>query len=193
MLATMPQPDIPPGQPATLDSSPPNSRTPSSRTLSRDDFAAPIGDRYFEDYLPDAVYEYGYLTVTEPEILEFARRFDPQPIHVDPGLAAAGPFGGLIASGWHTASMMMRLFADHYLSRVASLASPGIDELRWPAPVRPGDQLRLRTTIVEARPSRSKPDRGLVRTRGELLNSGDQIVLDLVAMNLLLRRHPQLP
>ncbi len=188
MLATMPQPDIPLGQPATVDSSP-----QSSRTLSRDDFPAPIGDRYFEDYLPDAVYEYGYLTVTEPEILEFARRFDPQPIHIDPGFAAAGPFGGLIASGWHTASMMMRLFADHYLSRVASLASPGIDELRWPAPVRPGDQLRLRTTIMEARPSRSKPDRGLVRTRGELLNSGDQIVLDLVAMNLLLRRHPQLP
>ena len=131
-----------------------------------------------------------YLTVTEAEILEFARRFDPQPIHIDPEFAAAGPFGGLIASGWHTASMMMRLFADHYLSRVASLASPGIDELRWPAPVRPGDQLRLRTTIMEARLSRSKPDRGLVRTQGELLNSGDRTVLSLVAMNLLGRREP---
>ena len=165
-------------------------RPAPTRTLSTSDFLVPREDRYFEDYLPAAVYEYGYLTVTEAEILEFARRFDPQPIHIDPEFAAAGPFGGLIASGWHTASMMMRLFADHYLSRVASLASPGIDELRWPAPVRPGDQLRLRTTIMEARLSRSKPDRGLVRTRGELLNSGDRTVLSLVAMNLLGRREP---
>jgi acyl dehydratase len=175
MLASMSQPDL---------------RPAPTRTLSPSDFPVPREDRYFEDYVPGAVYEYGYLTVTEAEILEFARRFDPQPIHIDPGFAAAGPFGGLIASGWHTASMMMRLLADHYLSRVASLASPGIDELRWPAPVRPGDRLRLRTTIVEARPSRSKSDRGLVRTRGELINSGDQTVLSLVAMNLLGRRDP---
>ena len=181
----MPQPDVPAENSAT-----PDSTTLDSKTLSSDDFRVPIGDRYFEDYLPAAVYEYGYLTVTEAEILEFARRFDPQPIHIDPGFATTGPFGGLIASGWHTASMMMRLFACHYLSRVASLASPGIDELRWPAPVRPGDQLRLRTTIVEARPSRSKADRGLVRTRAELINQDDRIVLNLVAMNLLARRDP---
>jgi acyl dehydratase len=192
MLATMPQPDVPAETTTTPNSGTPNSKTPGSQTLSSDDFRVPIDDRYFEDYRPAAVYEYGYLTITEAEILEFARRFDPQPIHTDPGFAAAGPFGGLIASGWHTASMMMRLFADHYLSRVASLASPGIDELRWPAPVRPGDQLRLRTTIVEASPSRSKADRGLVRTRGELINQDDRIVLDLVAMNLLARRDPQL-
>ena len=175
MLAIMSQPDTP--------------STPT-RTLSSSDFRVPREDRYFEDYLPGAIYEYGYLTVTEAEILDFARRFDPQPIHIDPGFAEAGPFGGLIASGWHTASMMMRLFADHYLSRVASLASPGIDELRWPAPVRPGDQLRLRTTIVEARPSRSKAGRGLVRTKGELINQHDRTVLDLVAMNLLSLREP---
>jgi acyl dehydratase len=175
MLAFMSQPDV---------------RPVLTRTLSTSDFTVPREDRYFEDYLPGAVYEYGYLTVSEAEILEFARQFDPQPIHIDHGFAATGPFGGVIASGWHTASLMMRLFVDHYLSRVASLASPGIDELRWPAPVRPGDQLRLRTTIVEARPSRSKPDRGLVRTRAELVNSGDRIVLDLVAMNLLGRREP---
>jgi acyl dehydratase len=180
MLAIMSQPDVHPA-PTT--------------TLSTSDFTVPREDRYFEDYSPGAVYEYGYLTVSEAEILEFARRFDPQPMHTDPGYAAAGPFGGVIASGWHTSSLMMRLFADHYLSRVASLASPGIDELRWPAPVRPGDRLRLRTTILEARVSRSKPDRGLVRTRGELLNSGDRTVLSLVAMNLLGRREPggQLP
>jgi acyl dehydratase len=157
----------------------------STRTLSDSDFTAPIEDRYFEDYTPGAVYEYGSITVSEAEILDFARAFDPQRIHADPAAAAQGPFGGLIASGWHTTSVMMRLFADHYLSRVASLASPGIDEIRWPAPVRPGDTLRLRVTVAEARRSRSKPDRGLVRTHAELINQDGVTVLTLTAMNLL--------
>ena len=121
----------------------------STRTLSEADFAVPLEDRYFEDYVAGAVYEYGYATVTEAEIIEFAQRFDPQPMHVDPVYAATGPFGGLIASGWHTAGIFMRLYADHYLSRVASLASPGIDEIRWPSPLRPGDTLRIRTTDDE--------------------------------------------
>ncbi|MGA8458695.1 MAG: MaoC family dehydratase [Streptosporangiaceae bacterium] len=163
---------------------------PSTRTLSADDFAVPIDDRYFEDYVQGAVYEYGYITVTEAEILDFARAFDPQPIHVDPEFAAAGPFHGLIASGWHTAGILMRMFADHCLSKVASLASPGIDELRWPAPVRPGDSLRLRCTFVETRRSRSKPDRGLVRTSAELINQNNEIVLTLTAMNLIRTRNP---
>ena len=153
-----------------------------------DDFAAPIDDRYFEDYQSGAVYEYGYITVSEAEILDFARSFDPQPIHVDPGFAAGGPFHGLIASGWHTGSIMMRLFTDHYLSRVASLASPGIDELRWPAPLRPGDSVKLRVTTVETRRSRSKPDRGLVRSHVELITQNDETVLTLTAMNLLRAR-----
>jgi acyl dehydratase len=163
---------------------------PATKTLGEHDFAAPIDDRYLEDYVAGAVYEYGYVTVTEAEILDFAATFDPQPIHTDLGFAAAGPFGGLIASGWHTAGIMMRMFVDHWLSHVASLASPGIDELRWPAPVRPGDSLRLRATIVEARRSRSKPDRGLVRTKAELINQNDQVVLQLTAMNILYARHP---
>ncbi len=157
-------------------------------TLSDDDFATPIDRRYFEDYHPGAVYEYGYSAVSEDELLDFARRFDPQPMHVDPEFAKAGPFGSLIASGWHTAALMMRMLADHYLSRVAGLASPGVDELRWPAPVRAGDRLRLRTTVVEARASRSKPDRGVIRTRAELLNQDDAVVLSLVATNMVLRR-----
>ncbi|QXJ22151.1 MaoC family dehydratase [Actinomadura graeca] len=152
------------------------------------DFAAPIDDRYFEDYVTDTTYEYGHIRVDEKDILEFARRFDPQPIHIDSAYAEKGPFQGIIASGWHTGSIMMRLFADHVLSRVASMASPGVDELRWPAPVRPGDELRLRVTIVEARPSRSKPDRGLVRTRAELLNQDDKVVLDTLPMSILRRR-----
>jgi acyl dehydratase len=165
-------------------------REAATRTLSEADFAVGVADRYFEDYAVGAVYEYGYVSVSEAEIVAFAEQFDPQPIHVDARFAASGPFGGVIASGWHTASIAMRLVVAHYLSRVASLASPGIDELRWPAPVRPGDSLRLRATIVEARRSRSKPDRGLVRTRAELLNQHDQTVLSLVAMNLLRLRNP---
>jgi acyl dehydratase len=164
-------------------------RLPGTPTASLGaDFAAPAARRYYEDYLPGAVYEYGYATVTEAEILDFAGRFDPQPMHTDPAAAAAGPFGGLIASGWHTAGVLMRLYADHYLSRVASLASPGVDELRWPTPLRPGDRVRLRATVLAARPSRSKPDRGIVRTRAELINQREQAVLHLIAINLLLRR-----
>jgi acyl dehydratase len=162
----------------------------STRTLSSADFAAPIDDRYFEDYTPGAVYEYGYLTVTEEEIVAFAEQFDPQRIHIDRAYAEAGPFGGLIASGWHSAGLLMRLFADHYLSRVASLASPGVDELRWAVPLRPGDTVRLRTTITEARPSRSKPDRGLVYTMAELLNQDDHCPVSGRPMNILRRRTP---
>jgi acyl dehydratase len=163
-----------------------------TRTLGEADFAAPIGDRYFEDYQAGAIYEYGYGYVDEDELLAFARRFDPQPIHTDGEFAAGGPFGGLIASGWHTGGIFMRLFADHYLSRVASLASPGIDELRWPAPVRPGDTLRLRATTTATRRSQSKPDRGLVFTHAELINADDSIVLSLKAMNLLRLREPEI-
>ncbi|MGY1814105.1 MaoC family dehydratase [Blastococcus sp. SYSU D00820] len=145
-------------------------------------------DRWFEDYPVGAVAEYGPLTVDEAEVVDFGRRYDPQPFHVDAEAAAAGPFGGLIASGWQTCALMMRLFATEYLSPVSSLGSPGVDELRWLAPVRPGDRLTLRTTVEEARLSRSKPDRGLLRTRIELLDQRGQSVLSMVAMNLVLSR-----
>ncbi|HEY2280800.1 MAG TPA: MaoC family dehydratase [Streptosporangiaceae bacterium] len=161
----------------------------TTRTLGQADFTVPLTDRYFEDYVTGAVYEYGYVSVTEAEIIEFARRFDPQPMHVDPEYAVTGPFGGIIASGFHTAGLFMRLYVDHYLSRVASLASPGIDETRWPAPVRPGDKLWIRTTVVETRRSKSKPDRGLVHTRGEMFTDDDRPVLSLVALNFLKARN----
>jgi acyl dehydratase len=153
-------------------------------------FSAAIDNRYFEDYVPGHTYEFGTITVSEPEIIEFARRFDPQPMHVDPEAAARGRFGGIIASGWHTVGLAMRLLVDHYISKVASLASPGVDEVRWPHPVRPGDALRIRVTVLEATPSRSKPDRGLVRTRIEAFNQHDQLVLSLIAMSLMRRREP---
>jgi acyl dehydratase len=157
-------------------------------------FAVPVDDRYFEDYVPGEVFEYGQIPVTAAEIVEFAKRFDPQDMHADPAAAAQGRFGGLIASGWHTAAMMMRLFADNFLSKVASLASPGIDELRWLQPVRPGDVLRIRVSVLEAVPSRSRPDRGMVHTLVEVLNQRDEVVMSLKPMNIIRRRpHPAAP
>ena len=151
----------------------------------------PVDDRYFEDFVAGTVAEFGPIAVDEAEVIAFARQFDPQPIHTDPAAAAAGPFGGLIASGWHTASLVMRVLVEQYLARRASLASPGVDELRWLQPVRPGDVLRVRTTVLEARRSRSKPDRGLVRTKIEALNQNGQVVMSMAAMNLFRCRDPE--
>jgi acyl dehydratase len=153
--------------------------------MSMRDFPVPIDKRYFEDYVPGSVFEYGTITVTQADVIEFAQRFDPQPFHIDPDAAARGPFGGLIASGWHTASLTMRLVVDHYLSSVASLGSPGVDELRWSRPVRPGDSLRVRVSVLDARRSRSKPDRGIVHSHVEVLNQHGNVVMSLKAFNLL--------
>jgi acyl dehydratase len=151
------------------------------------DFSTPAEDRYFEDYLPGAVFECGRTSVTEAEIIEFARRYDPQDMHVDAAAAARGRFGGLVASGWHTAAMTMRLVADNFLPKAASLASPGIDELRWLKPVRPGDMLRVRVTVVEATPSRSRSDRGMVRSFVEALNQDGDVVMSMKPMNIIRR------
>jgi acyl dehydratase len=156
-----------------------------THSLGPTDFDAPIHDRWFDDYATGAQYEYGDVAVDEEEILRFAKEFDPQPIHTDPGFALHGPFGGIIASGWHTAGLAMRLLADHYLSRVASLASPGVDELRWQVPLRPGDLVHLRATVLDTRLSRSKPDRGMVVTQVELLNQDGGVPIAFRAMNLL--------
>jgi acyl dehydratase len=159
---------------------------PSSVALSI--FAVPITDRYFEDYIPGSVFEFGSIRLEQDEIMDFARRFDPQFLHTDPKAAARGPFSGLIASGWHTGAAVMRLYVDHYLSHAASMASPGLDELRWTRPVRPGDSLSIRVTVMEATRSRSKPDRGLVRSFVEALNQGGEVVMTFKAMNILRSR-----
>jgi acyl dehydratase len=151
-------------------------------------FTTPIEDRFFEDYVAGNVYEFGQITVEEDEVVEFGRRYDPQPFHTDRAAGQQTPFGGVIASGWHTAGLMMRLVVDHYLSHVASLASPGVDELRWTQPVRPGDTLSVRATVLEARRSRSKPDRGIVYTLFEVLNQRGEVVMSVKAMNLLRAR-----
>jgi acyl dehydratase len=152
--------------------------------MNQSTFAVPADQRYFEHYLPGSVFEFGEIEVNEADVIEFAERFDPQSLHVDPVAAESGPFGGLIASGWHTAGLMMRLFTDHYLSSVASLASPGVDELRWIRPVRPGDLLRVRVVVLSANRSRSKPDRGMVRSGIEVLNQRGEVVMSVTAMNL---------
>jgi acyl dehydratase len=144
---------------------------------------------YLEDFVVGEVIELGSRPVSREEIVEFATRYDPQPFHVDENAAKASIFGGLIASGWHTASMFMRLFVDRVLAGGATLGSPGIDEIRWPRPVRPGDTLAARVTVLEAVPSRSKPDRGHVRIRYEVSNQMSETVMTMVGVSLY-RRHP---
>jgi acyl dehydratase len=152
------------------------------------------GLRYFDDYLPGASYDCGSVNISEAEIISFATQFDPQPFHVDPVAAAHGPFGGVIASGWHTAALVMRQLVDHYLAAEASLGSPGLDEMRWPEPVRPGDTLRVRATAVEARRSASKPDRGILKTLIEAVNQDGRTVMRATATNfLLVRPEPDTP
>jgi acyl dehydratase len=146
------------------------------------------GLSYFDDYAPGSTYECGSVSIDQASILAFAKEFDPQPFHVDPVAAAAGPYGGLIASGWHTAALVMRLLVENYLAAESSLGSAGLDELRWPHPVRPGDTLRVRATVVESRRSVSKPDRGIVKTVVEAANSGGATVMRATAINFMLVR-----
>lgn len=150
--------------------------------------AVPPRERYFEDYIPGDVHELGTRTVTEAEIIDFAKQFDPQYFHVDPEKAKASRFGGIIASGWHTASLVMRVYVDQYLSHVAGMASPGVDEIRWPNPVRPGDTLSVRVTVLEARASRTKPDRGIVRARVEAFNQRGEAVMSMIGLSIFGRR-----
>jgi acyl dehydratase len=138
----------------------------------------PFDQRWFADYVVGEVTEFGDRPITEEEIVEFARRYDPQPFHVDAEAARGSIYGGLIASGWMTGSVMMRMMVDHYISPLASMGSPGLDELRWREPVRPGDRLRVRATVLESRRSTSKPDRGMVRFRWEVLRQDGATVMD---------------
>ena len=136
-----------------------------------------LDDRWFEDYIPGRVQTFGSVLVKEEEIIEFAEEFDPQPFHLDKNRAKQSAFGGLVASGWHTASLTMRLIVDNYLSAVSSEGSPGVDELRWLAPVRPGDRLSIRVTISDVRRSRTNPKRGIVRSQIETINQDKLIVM----------------
>lgn len=145
----------------------------------------PLTERYLEDYVAGDVHEVGTFTITEQEILEFARRYDPQPFHADPEAARHSSFGGLIASGWHTCALMMRQLVDGYISAAASLGAIGMDELRWLRPVRPGDRLAVRATVLETRPSRSRPDRGVIRSQLEVRNQHGELVMAAQAIGML--------
>jgi acyl dehydratase len=147
--------------------------------------------RYFEDYVPGLTVDCGSFTMNEADIIAFAKEYDPQPFHVAPAAAKDGPYGGLIASGWHTTSMMMRQLVEHYISPESSLGAAGVDEIRWPRPVRPGDTLHVRATVREARRSASKPDRGIITTLGELINQNGDLAMRLTAINFVLLRDPQ--
>ncbi|MCB1303594.1 MAG: MaoC family dehydratase [Leptospiraceae bacterium] len=137
---------------------------------------------YFEDMKPGQSIEVGSYQVTEEEILEFARKYDPQPFHIDPQAASESMFGGIIASGWHTASICMRLYVDAVLNRSASMGSPGLDNLRWKRPVRPGDTLSGRFRITECRPFR--PGIGLVKGMAELKNQEGKLVMSFLGQGM---------
>jgi acyl dehydratase len=148
-----------------------------------------MAHRYFEDFSVGEIIPLGSRTLTRESIIAFAEEFDPQPFHVDPERAKRSAFGGLIASGWHTASIYMRLLVDGMVSKVAnSMGSPGIDGIQWLKPVRPGDTLTGRVTILETIPSKSRPDRGTLKTLGELLNQQGEVVMTLRGVGFFGRR-----
>jgi acyl dehydratase len=144
--------------------------------------------RYWDDIKEGDVVELGSQTLDKERMIAFAREFDPQPFHTDEKAAEGSIYGGLIASGWLTGSTLMRLFYEGFLKDTASMGSPGIDELRWLKPVRPGDTLSARLIMLETTASRSKPDRGLVHSRMEVRNQHGEIVMTTKGVNFFKRR-----
>ena len=157
--------------------------------MNSSNFTTSVENRYFEDYTAGSVHEFGPIAVELEEVIEFGKRFVPLAYHTDADLAKKSIYGGLIASGWHTAGLMMRLYTDNYLSKAANLGSPGVDELRWDKPVFPGDDLSIRVTVLETRVSQSKPDRGIVRSFVEVLNQKRDVVMSLKMVNFVRGRN----
>ena len=143
---------------------------------------------YWEDFVPGSRESMGLVTVDLNEVLEFASRYDPQPFHINQEQAKHSIYGGIIASGWHTCAMVMRLMCDSYLLNSTSLGSPGIEGVKWPHPVYPGDVLTGYRTVIETRPSGSKPDRGIVKTFWEVENQNGELVMSMTGVNFFLRR-----
>ena len=148
-----------------------------------------MAGRYFEDFRVGETVTLGSVTLSQEEIIAFASQFDPQPFHTDPEAAKDSAFGGLIASGWHTIALYMRLLVDGMIAKLAvSQGSPGVDKIEWLKPVRPGDTLSGRVTILELIPSRSRPDRGTIRTLGEMVNQKGEIVMTMRGIGFFGRR-----
>lgn len=143
---------------------------------------------FWEDFEVGEVREFGAMTVRREDIVDFASRFDPQPFHLDEAAGRETPYGGQIASGWHTAALAMRMMCDEYLLDAASLGSPGLESLRWTAPVRPGDTLRMRLSVLGSRPLNSRPKVGLVETRWEVFNQRGELVLEMSGSGMFARR-----
>ncbi len=143
---------------------------------------------YWEDLSPGRVFESAPRTVSAQQIIEFAREYDPQYYHTDEEAARSSPFGGLIASGFQTAAIGMRLMCDSYLKETSCVGSPGLEELRWLKPVRPDDALRLKTTVLEQTPSQKHANRGTVKFRWELINQKNEVVCSMVGRQLYTRR-----
>lgn len=150
--------------------------------------ASPQDKWYFEDFPVGKTLQLGSRTVTEKEIIDYATQFDPQPFHVDAEAAASSIYGGLIASGWHTCGLIMRILVDSLLRNVHSMGSPGVDEIRWLKPLRPGDTLSVSITVLKARPSESKPDRGVVHNLWEARNQHGELVTTVKGMGMYRRR-----
>ena len=143
---------------------------------------------YFEDFEVGKTYSVGSCSVNEEEAIAFATQFDPQPFHVDRDAASKSIFGGIIASGWHTCSMIMRVMVDGFLKESSSMGSPGVDEIRWIKPVRPGDTLSVSTTVLDVKPSGSRPDRGVVWTEWRATNQHGELVATVKGMGMFGRR-----
>ena len=147
---------------------------------------------YWEDFQPGAVSVYGPRRVTREEIVAFAAEFDPQPMHLDEAAASATMLGGLGASGWHMCCLFMRIIADGFVLNSTSMGGPGVEEVRWLAPLRPGTQIRVRATVVEARASKSRPEMGLVKFSYEMLDDADTPLMLLTTTQMFGRRQPGL-
>ncbi len=147
--------------------------------------------RYWEDFKVGEVEQIGGKKVEQDEVIDFARQFDPQPFHVDEAAAKQSMYGGLIASGWHTCSMVMRMMCDTYLLQSASVGSPGIDNLKWLKPVRPGDTIRAQRTTLESRTSKSRPEIGIVRNLWEVFNQEGELVMTMEGYGMFRRRKPE--
>lgn len=145
--------------------------------------------QYFEDFVVGQIFNSGRLRVDKEAILAFAREFDPQPYHLDEEAARNSVFGGLVASGWHTAALTMRLLVDGEFRPADGILGVGFDELSWPRPVRPGDELHVRSEVLELRPSRSRPDRGMIKTRNTTFNQNNEAV-QIFAAKLIVPRRP---
>ena len=149
--------------------------------------------RHWEDFKVGEVEQIGGKRVDKDEIIAFAKQYDPQPFHIDEAAAKQSMYGGLIASGWHTCAIVMRMMCDAYMLQSASVGSPGIDNLKWLKPVRPGDTISARRTTLETRASKSKPDIGIVNNLWEVFNQDGEMVMSMQGYGMFRRRNPGSP